>query len=70
MRRIVLLVALAFVAHGAWAAPATRLRLAHEGTTPYRIAVPPDATEPERHAAAELASFLKQSTGAEFPVVT
>ena len=51
------------------AAPAPALTLARDGKTTYRIILPDEAAEPERHAADELAAFLKQSTGAEFPVL-
>ncbi len=42
--------------------------LAENGEARAVIVVAPDATEPEQHAAAELAAFLKQVTGAELPV--
>ena len=45
-------------------------RLAAGGKTRYTIVVDPDATAAEKHAAAELAVFLKQVTGADFPVKT
>ena len=45
------------------------IQLATGKQTVYRIVLPDAPSEPERHAAAELAMFLKQSTGAEFPVV-
>ena len=45
------------------------IRLATGKQTAYQIVLPDAPSEPERHAAAELATFLKQSTGAEFPVV-
>lgn len=68
MNRILpLLLVLAAPSFGAAVEPP--LRLAHEGGTTYQIVLPADATAPERHAAAELAAFLKQSTGAGFPVV-
>jgi hypothetical protein len=44
------------------------LRLADAGRTSYVILVQRDAAPPERHAAEELARFLKQITGATFPV--
>lgn len=50
-------------------AAAAPLTLAQAGQTRYRIAVAADAIDPERHAAAELATFLKQVTGATFAVV-
>jgi len=46
------------------------LTLASGGKTAYTIIVDPDATVAEQHAAAELSSFLKQVTGADFPVTT
>ncbi|OGV73350.1 MAG: hypothetical protein A3K19_26620 [Lentisphaerae bacterium RIFOXYB12_FULL_65_16] len=49
------------------AAPvAPPLNLAQDGKTAYVIAVDAKASAPERHAAEELAAFLKQVTGAEF----
>ena len=51
-------------------ASATDVVLARDGATPYVITLAPDATPPERHAAEELASFLKQVTGATFPLKT
>lgn len=44
--------------------------LARHGTTRHVIVLDPAATEPERHAARELADALRQVTGAEFPVQT
>ena len=44
--------------------------LAESGKTGYTIAVSSDATTPERHAAAELASFLSQVSGVSFAVAT
>lgn len=61
---ILLLSLLAVACH---AAP---LALASGGKTAYTIVVDPDATVTEQHAAQELASFLKQVTGVEFPVKT
>jgi hypothetical protein len=49
-------------------ASAAPLRLTAGGKTRYAIVVDPDATAAEKHAADELAAFLKQVTGAEFPV--
>ncbi len=49
---------------------AADLELAGGGRTPYRIVVDPAATIAEKHAAAELARFLKQVTGAEFAIET
>ena len=42
--------------------------LARDGVAAYVITIAADATEPERHAAEELASFLKQVTGTAFPI--
>ena len=47
---------------------AAPLTLASKGKTDVVIVLAPDATVVERHAASELAAFLKQITGAEFPV--
>jgi len=60
------LVAVAFMARFA---PAAELQLAAGGKTSAVIMVAADATEAEKHAAAELARFLKEISGAEFPVV-
>ena len=49
---------------------AAPLRLAVGGKTGYSIVVDPDAIAAEKHAAEELAVFLKQVTGADFPVKT
>ena len=46
------------------------LRLAAAGKTRYVIVVDPEATAAEQYAAGELAAFLKQVTGADFPVQT
>ena len=67
MKRILLL--LVGLAASLLAAPEAPLQLADGGKTAYKIVLPADAIEPERHAAAELAAFLKQSTGADFPIV-
>jgi len=45
------------------------ITLARNGQTEYRVVVAGDAIAPERHAAEELAHFLEESTGAEFPIV-
>jgi len=47
---------------------AANLDLASGGKTAYTIVVDPSATMTEQYAATELASFLKQVTGAEFAV--
>lgn len=51
-------------------AQAASHQLASGGKTKYVIVVDPQATTSEQHAAQELASFLQQVTGAEFPLVT
>ncbi len=45
------------------------LHLVRENKTDYHIVIPEKAVAAESHAAAELALFLKQSTGVVFPVV-
>jgi hypothetical protein len=50
------------------ACQAANLNLAAGGKTAYTIVVDPDAIPAEKHAAAELAAFLKQVTGVEFPL--
>jgi len=62
---LVLLIAL--VAEAAVAA-AEPLLLAEDGATKYRIIIGKAASDAEIHAARELALFLNQITGAEFPV--
>ena len=52
------------------AVSAAPLHLASDGVTRYTIVVDPGATASERHAARELADFLKQTTGADFPITT
>jgi len=44
------------------------LQLAIEGTTAYSIIIANDAPEAEEYAAEELAHFLKEMTGADFPI--
>jgi hypothetical protein len=61
----VLLAALALPAAPEQPAP---LPLADGGRTPYRIVVHRSATAPERHAAEELGRFLREVSGASFPV--
>ncbi len=51
-------------------AQAASHQLAAGGKTKFVIIVDPQATASEQHAAKELASFLQQVTGAEFPLVT
>lgn len=45
------------------------LVLAKEGETPYRIVVGASASESETHAAEELQHFLKEISGADFPLI-
>jgi len=45
---------------------AEALTIAEDGVAKAVIIVAPDASEPERHAAAELAEFLQQITGAKY----
>jgi hypothetical protein len=42
--------------------------LAENGKTSYTIVIPKNAIEPEKTAASELQSYLKQITGADFPI--
>lgn len=63
-------VAAAFAAFASLGALADGALLAVDGKTDYTIAVSPDAGACDRFAARELAQFLKESTGAEFPVAT
>ena len=62
--------AAAFAAFASLGALADGALLAVDGKTDYTIAVSPDAGACDRFAARELAQFLKESTGAEFPVAT
>lgn len=48
---------------------AETLRLAADGKTDYKIALPDSPTPVERTAATELASFLRQVTEAQFPIL-
>lgn len=50
-------------------AAAAPLTLSTDDQTAYQIVVDPQATRAEKHAAEELARFLKQVTGANFPIV-
>jgi hypothetical protein len=45
------------------------LAFSHEGATEYAILLADDASLPEKHAASELASYLKQITGAQFETI-
>jgi len=47
----------------------TQIEIAENGVAKAVIVIAPDAPEPERHAAAELAYFLQQITGAKFDIV-
>ncbi len=46
------------------------LTLAHDGATDYAIVTPADATAVDRYAARELAFYLRQITGADFPILS
>ncbi|MHC4693013.1 MAG: DUF4838 domain-containing protein [Planctomycetota bacterium] len=50
------------------AVQADALTIAEDGVAKAVIIVAPDSSEPEKHAAAELAEFLKQITGAKFEI--
>ncbi len=49
---------------------AETIRLADDGTTDYIITLPEEASAVQQTAASQLAMFLNQITGAEFPVLT
>jgi hypothetical protein len=49
--------------------PGPELTLAHDGVTEYSILVPDAASTQEQKAAADLAQWLKEMTGADFAVV-
>ncbi|MBQ2682718.1 MAG: hypothetical protein IJG02_02470, partial [Thermoguttaceae bacterium] len=49
---------------------ADKIRLADDGATDYIITLPEEASAVQQTAASELARFLNQITGAEFPVLT
>ncbi|MBR3218942.1 MAG: hypothetical protein IKF77_03390, partial [Thermoguttaceae bacterium] len=49
---------------------AEKIRLADDGATDYIITLPEEASAVQKTAASELAAFLNQITGAEFPVLT
>jgi hypothetical protein len=66
---LILAAGLMAVRSRASAAPSGQLVLAQGGETNYQIVTHDRATPPQRHAAEELASFLKQISGADFPVV-
>lgn len=52
------------------AAPGDALNLARNGATDYRIVIPAASSRGERAAADELAGFLREISGATFPIVT
>ena len=64
-RIAVLLVVLSFLAGRGYGEPIT---IAQNGAAKVLIIVAEDAPEPERHAATELADFLRQITGATFEI--
>jgi hypothetical protein len=68
MKRIIAAVCVAGGASSAAALPPPRV-LADGGHSAYRIVIPRGAIPSERHAAEELARFLKEMSGAELPVV-
>ena len=53
-----------------WTAFAGEVVIAEGGKTDYKIVIDPKAPLPVQFAAEELQTFLKESTGAEFPIVT
>jgi len=61
-----LILALSAIVLGSWASQSPALTIAHGGKPQTVIVVAADATESERHAAAELSSFLARITGAKF----
>ncbi len=63
-----LFVTLSFVVGCGKAAKDDTLTIAENGVAKAVIVVAIDAPEPERHAAAELADFLQQITGAKFDI--
>ncbi len=67
-RIILSLAPLWFFAAGAAAARGQTVTIAESGAAKAVIVVAADAIEPERHAAAELADFLRQITGATFEI--
>ena len=64
------IVALIFLIAGSTIVHAESLPLAKNSSSRYTIAVAADASAPEKHAAEELATYLRQITGARFPVRT
>ena len=69
MRRIIaiLFVLLAWALHPIGG---TEFHLATDGTTDYTIVLPSEPSAVQRTAAEELASFLNQVTGAQFPILS
>ena len=63
------IISLTFLAGSASAESRERVTLARAGKSSCVIVQADNATEPEKFAAKELATFLKRVTGAEFPVV-
>jgi hypothetical protein len=63
-----LLAAFILVAGCVQAAESNAVTIAQDGQAKAVIVIADDATEPERHAADELADFLRQITGAEFEI--
>ena len=51
------------------AAESDTLTIAENGIAKAVIVISPNVSEPEQHAASELAKFLEQITGAEFEIV-
>ncbi|MBQ3344639.1 MAG: DUF4838 domain-containing protein [Kiritimatiellae bacterium] len=68
MKRQILLAAIASAV--AWVSGAGETRLSEDGKTDYKIVVDEAAPPPVQFAAEELQTFLKESTGADFPIVS
>ncbi len=66
---MVLVLGLLVAGAGLSRAPA-EVTIAENGVSQAVVVVAPEATDPEKHAAAELASFLKQITGRQFEVAS
>ena len=64
-----LVVFLSFVWGVAWQGEGQAMTIAENGKAFADIVIAPDAPEPERHAAHELAEFLRQVADAGFEVV-
>jgi hypothetical protein len=67
-RSIALIVILSLITVYAQAATNETVTIAQNGQAKDVIVIAADATEPERHAADELAGFLRQITGAQFEI--